>query len=842
MTRITDGMSRLLAKRTLWSVLVLLCLVLAPGAALATPWVWDQDQNGIDDRLSTVAQLGIIWAYENLDPDGRLRFEVDLVDSILQYGAYVRYTSTPTSADSIEAALLGAQVVTVFKSVPYMRIRALFPTLLLLGTRPRVDRIEAVSLMYPLNWRSNRALGVVAGRGGPYPTIDRLSSLTGAGAVIGILDTGVNDAAIGLYPGHEVLAGNVVGGAIYDGAGPAGYTPWNASVNPEQTTSGLSGYHGTHVGASAAGGNRSRLLGGVAPGARLVDVKVLGDQGTGSGVAEGLEWSIQNRARAWGGGVNGIDVLNLSFSGTDVSDGTDCVCALVNAAVTHGMVVVASAGNHADCGQLSSPGAADGAITVGAYDAGADPGSADDVLAAFTAHGPRADDQDGTQIDEMKPDVVAPGVDIVSAWGSPASSGHAYASASGTSMSAALVSGVVALLLEEDPSLTPAAVKQLLRDTARHRADGGLACGAQDPFGIDTRYHTGWSFGAVDAVAALEELRHGNQTQFVQLAASWNDATQRVEVAWTTQREKNVSAFELERAPELNGGPGAFVTVGTTPALGAGTLIPVNRTTYLLNDAAPAGGNWWYRIKTVGGNTVSATIQVRSESPAALARVEFDHNAPESDLALTVGSGIPQSAPALVIPVDIWEHAISVDVPGPQDLVQHALVVPVYGDVAGTLPPLASSPWWVRAVEGGNAERSGWLRDFSVTAGGTTYDTDSNTPVPTEEGSATSLWIPEPAALGIPGDHRGASPLVAAPNPFRSRVDIDLEISGDAVRVSVHDLSGRVLRVLWSGQGGDVHLTWDGTDARGQSLPAGAYFLRIQEGSQVRALRLVKLP
>ena len=841
MMRVTDGTLSQIDRRTLWSVLVLLCLALTPGIASATPWVWDQDENGLDDRLSTVALLGINWAFENLDPQGRLRFEIDLVDSILQYGAYVRYVSPPTPADSIEASFLGAQVVTVFKSVPYIRIRGLYPTLLLLATRPRVDRIEAVSLMYPLNWRSNRALGVVAGGGGPYPTVDQLSSLTGAGVVIGILDTGMNDAAIGLYPGHEGLTGKVVGGAVYDGPGPAGYTPWNASINPAQGSLGLSGYHGTHVGASAAGGDRSRLLGGVAPGARLVDVKVLGDQGSGSGVAEGLEWSIQNRNRSWSGGVSGIDILNLSFSGIDVSDGTDCISALVNAAVAQGMVVVTSAGNHADCGQLSSPGAADGAITVGAYDAGSDPGSADDALASFTAYGPRANDQDGIQVDEMKPDLVAPGVDVVSAWGSPASSGHAYASASGTSMSAALVSGIVALLLEENPSLSPSAVKQLLRDTARHRADGGLACGTQDPFGIDARYHTGWGFGQVDAVAALEELRHPNQTQFVQLAASWNEATQRVDVTWTTQREKNISAFDLERAPELNGGPGVFGTVGTTPALGAGTLIPANRTSYLVSDSAPAGGNWWYRVKTVGGNTVSPMIRVRSESPAALARLEFDHNTPESDLVLTVGSGIPQSAPAWVKPVDIWEHAISVDVPAPQDLVQHALVVPLYGDVAGTLPPLASSPWWVRAVEGGNPERTGWLRDFSVTAGGTTYDTDSNTPQATEEGSATSLWIPEPATLGIPGDHRGVSPVMAAPNPFRSRVEIDVETAG-AARMSVHDLGGREVRVLWSGQGGSIHVTWDGTDARGRRLPAGAYFLRVQEGSQVRAVRLVRLP
>lgn len=168
--------------------------ILIPQVATATPWVWDQDQDGIDDRLSAVAQHGLDWAFENLDPDGRLRFEVGVVDSVLQYGAYVRYVTLPTPADSLDAVLLGAQVVTVMKSVPYIRLRALYPTLLLLGARPRVDRIEAVSLMYPLNWKSERALGVRSGRGGPFPTLDAFSSLTGTGVVVGVLDTGVNDA------------------------------------------------------------------------------------------------------------------------------------------------------------------------------------------------------------------------------------------------------------------------------------------------------------------------------------------------------------------------------------------------------------------------------------------------------------------------------------------------------------------------------------------------------------------------------------------------------------------------------------------------------------------------
>ena len=822
-------------------LLYALLVLLVPRMARATPWVWDQDQDGIDDRLNAVAQHGLDWAFENLDPNGRLRFEVGFVDSVLQYGAYVRYVSLPTAADSLDAALLGAQVVTVMKSVPYIRLRALYPTLLLLGTRPRVDRIEAVSLMYPLNWGSERGLGVRAGRGGQFPTIDAFSPLTGNGVVVGVLDTGINDAPIGLYPGHENVVGKVAGGASFDGPGPSGYTPMNVSVNPAQSSPGLSGYHATHIAASIAGASRSRFLGGVAPGARLVDVKVLGDQGSGSGVAEGLDWCIQNRNRAWGGGAAGIDVLNLSFSGTDVSDGSDCICALVDAAVTQGVCVVASAGNHADCGLLSSPGAADGAITVGAYDPGTSAGSEDDELATFTAYGPRTDDGDVTHTDEEKPDVVAPGVDVISAWGSPSSSGHSYAASSGTSMSAAFVSGVIALLLEENASLSPGQVKALLQDTARHRFDGGLPCGATNPYGIDTRYHTGWGFGEVDAWAAYTEVHQSNQTQFVQLSATWNAGTNSVDVSWSTQREKNISSFLVERAVEMNGGPGSYVTVATTPALGSSTLIPVNRTTYLVSDAAPAGGNWWYRVRTSGGSTYSPAIGVRSEAPVAWASAVLDHNIAETDLALTLGTGVPQTAPVWQEGVDLAANLDAMTLSGPSDLVRYRFSIPMFGNVSGSLPPDPQKPWWIRAVDGGNPERSGLLRDFSIMVGSTTYETDSSTPSPTVEGKAVSLWIPEPAAVGVP-DGNVASRPIAAPNPFRSGTKIELGNVTGPVRVSIHDLSGREVRELWRGDGENLHVSWDGRDARGTHLPAGTYFLRIQEGSQVRALRLVRLP
>jgi flagellar hook assembly protein FlgD len=60
--------------------------------------------------------------------------------------------------------------------------------------------------------------------------------------------------------------------------------------------------------------------------------------------------------------------------------------------------------------------------------------------------------------------------------------------------------------------------------------------------------------------------------------------------------------------------------------------------------------------------------------------------------------------------------------------------------------------------------------------------------------------------------------------------------------VSIHDVSGRQVLELWRGKGTEAHITWDGRDAKGVHVPAGTYFVRIEDQNQVRALELVRLP
>ncbi|WP_331723179.1 S8 family peptidase [Streptomyces canus] len=246
----------------------------------------------------------------------------------------------------------------------------------------------------------------------------------GKGVKVAILDTGVDTT-------HPDLASAVKASKNFTGTG---------------STDDRAG-HGTHVAATLAGsGARSRgRYKGVAPGAGILNAKVLDDSGEGSdsSVIAGLEWAAGQGAR----------VANLSLGQAD-TPGEDPVEAAVNAlSKSTGMLTVAAAGNEGpDAGTVDSPGAAESALTVGAVDG-------EDRLADFSSIGPTADSA-------LKPDLTAPGVDIVSAraahghMGDPAADG--YVSMSGTSMATPHVAGAAAILAQRHPDWTGARIKQAL--------------------------------------------------------------------------------------------------------------------------------------------------------------------------------------------------------------------------------------------------------------------------------------------------------------------------------------------------------------------------------------------
>ncbi|MZD08516.1 S8 family serine peptidase [Streptomyces sp. SID5785] len=209
--------------------------------------------------------------------------------------------------------------------------------------------------------------------------------------------------------------------------------------------------HGTHVASTIAG--KGVKYKGVAPGAQIIDGKVLDDTGSGeeSDIIEAIEWAAGE----------GADIVNLSLGGPD-SPGVDPLEQAVDTYTEQGVLFAIAAGNEGPgASTVGSPGAAEGALTVAAVDKS-------DKLADFSSRGPLVADSG------IKPDVSAPGVDITAA----SAPGNAiakevgenppgYMTISGTSMATPHVAGAAALLKQQHPQWKAAELKGVLTASAK---------------------------------------------------------------------------------------------------------------------------------------------------------------------------------------------------------------------------------------------------------------------------------------------------------------------------------------------------------------------------------------
>jgi len=240
--------------------------------------------------------------------------------------------------------------------------------------------------------------------------------------------------------------------------------------------------HGTHVAGLIAGSGLQSMGGyaGIAPEVRLIGMKVLDGNGQGyaSHALAAIEFAIDHRVEL------GIDVINLSLGHPVLEPpADDPLVQAVERATAAGIVVVASAGNFgrrpgqaaAGYAGIASPGNAPSAVTVGALRTRDTAGRRDDSVAPYSSRGPTWFDG------QIKPDILAPGHGLIATMSPTAtlyrpsnSAGPVggYAALNGTSMAAAVTSGVVALMIEAnrlDPGaapLTPNTVKMLLQYTA----------------------------------------------------------------------------------------------------------------------------------------------------------------------------------------------------------------------------------------------------------------------------------------------------------------------------------------------------------------------------------------
>jgi len=370
-------------------------------------------------------------------------------------------------------------------------------------------------------------------------TLERTAATIGARWVTGSLGfdgTGVGVAIIdsGITRAHDDLAGNRV---VYF----ADYVDFQSQPHDRYG-------HGTHVaGIIAGGGNDSGgARRGIAPGAHLVVLKTLDEQGEGfiSNAIAAIDDAINLRA------LYNIRVINLSVAaGVFESYKTDPLTLAARRAVEAGMVVVTAAGNQgrsakgvAQHGGITAPGNAPWVLTVGASDHHGTVDRSDDTIAPFSSVGPSAIDA------VAKPDLVAPGVGIESLadrgstlftarpgsrlWGTVPTPSEPYLSLSGTSMAAPVVAATVALMLEANPTLQPDAVKAILQASAETKAAYGVMAQGAGFLNARAAVELAQRFAETpDAAGRLEALvrayQPGSRTWTARLAAA--NARERVQ-------------------------------------------------------------------------------------------------------------------------------------------------------------------------------------------------------------------------------------------------------------------------------------------------------------------------
>ncbi len=847
------------------ALIVLLFLAVAPPwarNAAAAPFIWDQDDNKIDDRIESVHLLGYDLAFEQADTLLRKRFEVTALAGGLVYGVYVDYEQAPTAADLTALQALGMPVLHRYEEIPTVRSAATFAQVEAASALPGVERVEAVPIIYPVLRDGAASIGARDASGQVFPTWEGMGGQTGQGIVVAILDTGVNDAPEGNYPGQESLAGRCLGGAVFTFGDSSLDTPRDGSVNPSDHGGGVTRAHGTHVAGIVLGtGGPTGFATGVAPQARFVDVKALNDLGTGTGVAEALDWCIHNRARDWGASdpaYQGIDVINLSLSSLDQTDGNDAASRLADRAVQHGIVVVASMGNEGRDQYVPSPAGGDRVLSVGALDDQRSPLNDDDRFAAFSNYGPRADDGDGDTTDEEKPDLLAPGVAVLSADGDLASDGAQYVRLSGTSMAAAFVSGAVAALRSEYPSLGPSQIASVLRATG-YRPLGSVPVGVTGP---DPGWYSPIGYGAVDLHAALIELAQPQRSQVRRLEL--RGGAGQITATLRTQRERGTAFFVFERAADAAGGPGAFAPYDSVPAAGDSTLADgTNLQTYTRVWNVPGderGEPFWYRISySEGGVRFDGPARpfVSPESaPVATVEVTIVHNAYDNDVDAAIevgggasgaldGGGTGSSPPLLTYPLPASSAAVASDwvtgaSSGGNIAWSFAIGIPP-GDANAYLPPDPNQLWRLRVTEGGFLNRSGRLAQYRVIwhgPGGDQVVQGGPLPLQTVEGATLYASAPTTVA-GVVAPAPGGG-LRAAPNPLPDGATmIFMLASAPHGDLCVFDLSGReVGRAPFLGGAGAWHARWNARDTGGRPLPPGLYFARAGTAGVARLVVL----
>jgi serine protease AprX len=410
------------------------------------PWwettLLDGDDDGVDDSLERQV--------EGAAPGESVR-------------ALVAYGEPPTEAEIDALRDRDAEVLHVAETVPTVVVRVPADRVDDLADAPGVVLVEKDRLVEPLLDESRPLVGGVG--------MAEARGYGGSGVSVAVFDTGIDvdhpDLEDKLRASYDATEDDSVAGGFLGGA--------DDPAEPGDTDG-----HGTHVAGTAAGTGQSSgyQYVGLAPDADLVAVDIFDDQGRArsSYILKGIDWILDNQGRY------GIKIMQMSIGG-EPTDGKDSVSRAIGVGAEEGVLSVVAAGNQGpDQETITFPGVAPAALTVGAVDD-------DKRVAEFSSRGPSI-------AGDKKPDIVAPGVDIMSTLPPEVNGGSNYGELSGTSMAAPHAAGVAAATWQANASLSPTLVKWIL-------------VAGSAPIGPDSdSWHPGLGWGFLDAEIAVQAARN----------------------------------------------------------------------------------------------------------------------------------------------------------------------------------------------------------------------------------------------------------------------------------------------------------------------------------------------
>ncbi|MCX7563886.1 S8 family serine peptidase [Xanthomonadaceae bacterium XH05] len=492
-----------------------------------------------------------------------------------------------------------------------------------MAANPDIQAIEPNARYYPLavpndpHYSRQWALREATGGLNIQPAWDH--SL-GNGVVIAVLDTGRTphpDLDAKTVPGYDFISSATT---ARDGNGrdndPGDMGDWNTS---DACSTRDSSWHGMHV-AGIAGALTHNGIGiaGAAPGAWIQHVRVLGRCGGSlADIAEGMVWASGGQVAGVPNNPTPARVLNLSLG----SYGSTCPQTYQNAinqVRNRGAVVVVAAGNDNASVAAASPANCNGVIAVAATDRTG-------RRASYSNYG-------------MQISVAAPGGDgsgdgrIYSTvdTGSRSPVGHGYGWKSGTSMAAPYVAGVVALMLERRPSMTPAQVETMLRNTLRPFPSGcSGGCGP----------------GIVDARAAVRAARGGSIAEYPLSVALYGNGQGKV--------VSTPSRIDCGSSCSARFDKGGSVTLRATPGSGyefagwSGACTGASATcTVSMNQAKVTFATFKIPVRTLGNGSVRSNLASSGiplmysiPVPAGATNLKFEISGGSGDADLHVRRG-----------------------------------------------------------------------------------------------------------------------------------------------------------------------------------------------------------